>query len=155
MESPFAKSNTIVFYLEPILNTYYKSYQNIITLNTMPPGPLANLVSYMSAPKLSAYQQFGVFSSPTAAPGNCVHVLLRYPKNGVNQRPSFKNVDYFMTAEDIPSVLSYLVENGYTIESDLSKILHRSNIGFGGVSQSRLSGNRKMICIASYRHNNA
>ena len=55
-----------------------------------------------------------------------------------------------MTAEDIPSVLSYLELNSYTIEKDMSKILQRSNIGIGGVTQSRLSGNRKMICVIKY-----
>jgi len=36
-DSPFANTNSlIVLYLEPYLNTFYKSYQNIITLNAMP-----------------------------------------------------------------------------------------------------------------------
>lgn len=150
MESPFDNDSTIVFYLEPFLNTYHKSYQNIITLNTIPKGPLSDLVTSMSLPKLSSYQQFSVFSSPNSVPGNCANVLLRYPKNTPFGRPSMKNVDSFMTAEDIPAVLSYLSSNGYTIQTDLSKILQRANIGIGGNTQSRLSGNRKMICIATY-----
>ena len=42
--------------------------------------------------------------------------------------------------------------NGYTIEKDLSEIMQKANIGFGGVSQNRLSGNRKMICMATYNN---
>jgi hypothetical protein len=152
MESPFTNNSTIVFYLEPILNSYHKSYQNVITVSSIPTGPLADMVSSMSVPKLSSYQQFGVFSSPTSVPGNCVNVLLRYPKHTANGRPSLKNTDSFMTAEDIPSVLSYLLVNGYTIEKDLSEIMQKANIGFGGVSQNRLSGNRKMICMATYNN---
>jgi|UniRef100_A0A6C0ITA4 hypothetical protein len=142
MESPFAQSNTIVFYLEPILNSYHKSYQNIITVSSIPPGPLSELVASMSLPKLSPFQQISTFASPH----NCVNVLLRYP----NRRPSMKNTDSFMTTEDIPAVLSYLSTNGYTIEKDLSDIMQKANIGFGGTTPSRLSGNRKMICIANY-----
>ena len=152
MESPFTNNSTIVFYLEPILNSYHKSYQNVITVSSIPTGPLADMVSSMSVPKLSSYQQFGVFSSPTSVPGNCVNVLLRYPKHTTIGRPSLKNTDSFMTAEDIPSVLSYLLVNGYTIEKDLSEIMQKANIGFGGVSQNRLSGNRKMICMATYNN---
>lgn len=153
MESPFVNNSTIILYLEPMLNTYYKSYQNVITLSDIPKGPLSDLVTSMSFPKLSSYQQFGVFSSPTSVPGNCANILLRYPKNTPLGRPSMKNVDSFMTAEDIPSVLSYLELNGYTIEKDMSKILQRANIGIGGVTQSRFSGNRKMICVVSYNKN--
>ena len=151
MESPFSKPSTIVFYLEPILNTYYKSYQHIITVNSIPSGPLSNLVATMSAPKLSPFQQFGVFSSPTSVPGNCVNVLLRYPKTSSNAKPSLKDVDSFMTAEDIPSVFSYLQANGYTIETGLTELMQKSGIGFGGVSESRLSGKRRMICMATFQ----
>lgn len=149
MESPFTKSNTFVFYLEPILNSYHKSYQNIITVSSIPPGPLNDLVASMSLPKLSPFQQIGTFASPY----NCVNVLLRYPKTHINGRPSMKDTDSFMTTEDIPAVLSYLSSNGYTIDKDLSYIMQKANIGFGGTSDSRLSGNRKMICIANYSGN--
>jgi hypothetical protein len=150
MESPFSSSNTIVFYLEPILNSYHKSYQNIITVSSIPPGPLSDLVASMSLPKLSPFQQIGTFASPVSAPYNCVNVLLRYPKSHINGRPSMKNTDSFMTTEDIPAVLSYLLSNGYTIEKDLSDIMQKANIGFGGTADNRPSGNRKMICIANY-----
>lgn len=153
MESPFSTSNTIVFYLEPILNSYHKTYQNIITVSSIPPGPLSDLVASMSLPKLSPFQHVGTFTPPVTAPYNCVNVLLRYPKTLVNHRPSMKNIDSFMTMEDIPSVLSYLSSNGYTIEKDLSDIMQKANIGFGGTSVNRMSGNRKMICIANYSGN--
>ena len=146
MESPFASSSTIVFYLEPILNSFDKTYQQIITLNVHPKGPLSELVSTISPPKLSPFQQFG----PMASPDNCTHALMRYPKRGQNSRISMKDNDYFMTADDIPSVFSYLVDNGYTIEKDLTHMMQTSSIQMGGISNSRLSGNRKMICMASY-----
>ena len=140
MESPFATANSsVVLYLEPLLNTYCKTYQNVITLSSIPSGPLADLVTPISSAKLSPFQD---------SVGSCVFVLLRYPKNVCGGgRPSFKNSDYFMGADDIPSVFSYLQSNGYSIDTDLTKMLNKSRITIGGVSETRFSGDRKMICM--------
>jgi len=148
MESPFATANTtVVLYLEPYLNTYYKSYQNIITLSAMPTGPLAQLVSSISSPKLSPFQECSPFSSAS----HCTFILQRYPTNqpsyGAGGRHSVKNTDFFMGAEDIPSVFSYLQQNGYSIDTSLTKMLFKSNINVGGNSDNT---SRKMICMIQY-----
>jgi hypothetical protein len=151
MESPFAKSNgSFVLYLEPVLNTYYKTYQSIITLNTMPSGPLADLVTAINMPKLSPFQEFGQFSTPNfGRGGGCTYVLLRYPKSACGISGNIgKNIDMFMGADDIPSVLAYLNSHGYKVDVSLSKMLFKSRINVGGVSETRLSGDRKMICMA-------
>jgi hypothetical protein len=56
MESPFKNHSSVVMYLEPYLNSFTKNYQNIITLSDMPNGPLSNMVSTISSPKLSPFQ---------------------------------------------------------------------------------------------------
>ena len=145
MTSPFSNSSSIVFYLEPVLNPYEKTYMQIITLNSIPNGPLADLVSQIHVPKLSTYQQF--HSSIPAH--NCVYDLSRYPTT-TGQKANFNNPDSFMYADDIPSLFSYLTENGYTIQDNLTDLMFKSKLNLGGISQSRLSGNRKMICFALY-----
>jgi hypothetical protein len=150
MESPFAKSNTtFVLYLEPVLNTYYKTYQNIITISTMPSGPLADMVTMINTPKLSPFQEFGQFSTPNFGRGfGCTYVLLRYPKYACGFSGGVgKNIDYFMGADDIPSVLAFLNSNGYNVDTGITKMLFKSRITIGGVSETRLSGDRKMICM--------
>ena len=144
MESPFSNHNTIVFYLEPVLNPIHKSYQQIITLDAIPQGPLSDMVSPISVPKLSTFQSFHTLASPQS----CVYALLRYPKN--SYKANFKNPDSFMTADDIPSLFSYLLSNGYTIQEDLSNLMFKSKINIGGLGQNRVSGNRKMICFATF-----
>jgi len=148
MESPFYKNNSasVIMYLEPYLNTYYKSYQNIITLSCMPKGPLAEMVTMISSPKLSIFQNPSTFYSN---PHNCMYVLLRYPKHACGGRPSIKMNDYFMNSDDIPAVFSYLIANGYRIDTDFTKMLYKSRVVIGGVNESRLSGDRKMICMFS------
>jgi hypothetical protein len=135
MESPFyGQNSTVIMWTEPYLNSYYKSYQNIITFSCMPPGPIADMVIPMKTPRLSVFQEPGPFYSN---PFNCTYVLLRYPKKTV---PGIKSTDYFMCADDIPAVFSYLRANGYQIDSTLR------HYGVGGVSESKLSGHRKYIC---------
>lgn len=159
MESPFSQfknNSTFVLYLEPILNPYYKSYQNIITLDRMPGGPLADLVSMVNLPKLSPFQEAGVFSSPNlgrALGGSCVYVLMRYPNINIGTTSfNWKTTDGFMGADDIPSIFGYLKANGYTIDTDITKMLFKSKVDIGGVSEKRFSGNRKLICIVGGTH---
>ena len=160
-QSPFANlgtcsgsggSTSVVLYLEPIMNSYYKNYQNIITLNAMPAGPIQDMVVPMSMPKLSEFQSASAFSSYQSN-NQCTFVLLRYPKNSSSSYSSvktFKNSDAFMGADDIPAVLSYLQSNGYTIDTSITKMLFKSRAVIGGVAESRMSGDRKMICMVSY-----
>jgi len=149
MESPFAKhgsGSTFVLYLEPILNPYLKSYQNIITVDRMPYGALADMVTMVNLPKLSPFQEAG-FGFGRSLNGSCVHVLLRYPKNACGF--NWKNSDIFMGADDIPSVLGYLRANGYVVDTDLTKLMFKSRVEVGGVSERRFSGDRKVICFVS------
>jgi hypothetical protein len=154
-ESPFypsgGESGTFVLYLEPILNPYYQSYQNIITLNVMPPGPLCEMVTMINVPKLSPFQAAAAYASPFYTGENCIFVLLRYKRSKIGGVGSgaFKNAESFMGADDIPAVFSYLLKKGYTIDTSLSKMMYQSRVEIGGVSDSRLSGDRKMIAMVT------
>jgi hypothetical protein len=137
MESPFASTNTFVLYLEPIRDAFTQTYRNIITVSSMPPGPLYNMVSPMSYDKLSPFQ--------SNHSSGCIHVLRRYSAGAYSK----KNADYFMEAEDIPSVISYLRQNGYTIDTETPMILHNSSISLGSTNENQPSRNRKFICMCS------
>jgi hypothetical protein len=137
MESPFASTNTFVLYLEPIRDTFTQTYRNIITVSAMPPGPLNGMVSAMSYDKLSPFQS-------NYSPG-CMYVLRRY-SNGTYSK---KHSDYFMDADDIPSVISYLRQNGYTIDTDITTMLYKSPITMGSPTDDHHSRSRKMICMCS------
>ena len=145
MESPFytsnQTSNTVILYLEPILNTYYKTYTNILTVSHMPPGPLSGLIFPIRPEKLSPFQSPGI----SGAFPQCTYAVGKY-----RMRPIMSNIDTFMTAEDIPAVFGYLEANGYMIDRSLTHMLFDSKVDLGGVANNRYSGNRKMICMFSY-----
>lgn len=146
MESPFSTANTsFVLYLEPIRISLQKTYQDIITVSTIPAGPLSNMVKPMSFEKLSPFQQTGALFNGFG----CTNVLLRYPKGNANGL-SIKNHEIYMTKDDIPSVFSYLQSNGYTVDTNMTKLMFKSRVSMGGVSETRLSGDRRMICMVTY-----
>jgi len=157
MESPFAKysqggsSCTFVLYLEPILNPYFKTYQNIITVDQIPSGPLGDMIALIHLPKLSSFQEAGVFSSPNFGRGfggSCLYALTRYSTKVIGF--NWKTADAFMGADDVPSVLGFLKAKGYTIDTELTKMILESRVEVGGVSDRRFSGDRKVICFVSY-----
>ena len=152
MESPFhpMKNRMVTLYLEPYLNTYYQTYQNILTVSGRPEGPLSAMVSPISISKsfsrLSPFQEGSLLLNPN---DGCILVLTRYPCHG-GGASGIKQADWFLGVDDIPSVLSYLTANGYSIETELTKLLFKTPLGGGGHGHS-LSGNRKMICMFQYQ----
>lgn len=155
----FSNSNkTTVMYLEPILNSYYKTYHNVITLSNVPDGPIAEMISTMSSPKLSEFQTASPFyggggfgRNPFA---NCMHVLMKYPVGKgmvANGYSAFiRNTDAVANSDDIPAILSYLMENGYKVDTQLTRMLQTSEVNIGGPAENRFSGKRKMICFFTY-----
>ncbi len=147
--SPFvASGSSFSLYLEPMLNSYWKSYMQVITLNTMPDGALRDLVMSVNFPKLSPFQEPG--NSPFYTGSNCVLCLMRYPVGAIGgSGAAFRMGDAFMGADDIPSVLSFLEMNGYNVQIALTNMLFEGEVPVGGVSESRLSGNRKLIAMVT------
>lgn len=139
------KSGTFVLYLEPILNTYFQAYQNVITISHIPEGPLRPLVYTINAAKLSPFQGASIYASPFYDGNNCTHVILRYHAENF----SWKNSDIFMGKDDIPAIFSFLLEKGYQISTDLTRMLFDSRIDMGGQADRRLTGDRKMICLVT------
>lgn len=135
-----ANNGSIFFsiYVEPYLNSYFQTYQNIITLDSMPAGPLRKMVARISSSKLSPFQQVSPFSDNVFG---CKFALMRYPcVNGF----SIKYKDSFMIDVDLPAILNYLIMNGYVIDTDTTRILQKS--GIGNIQSDGYSGKRTLVC---------
>lgn len=142
-ESPFEKyqHKTVVLYVEPLLDTFNKTYISALTLNAMPEGPIANMVRLYNSPNLSPFQ---TFTNVSYNSNNCTYIIMKYP-NG--NKSNSKN---WMTSDDIPAVFSFLEANNYKINISLSKLINHSQVNLGGVSQTKQSGNRRMVCMFSF-----
>lgn len=148
MESPFypsgstasTTSGSFTLYLEPILDSYSQTYRQVITLSSMPPGPLASMVKIMSLPKLSPFVSYTNNQSELGF--GCSYILMRYPNS--HSHPNKKTFDY-MYSEDIPAVFSYLTNNGYTIDNSITKMMNGSRILVGSGSNDK-----RLICFVSF-----
>ena len=138
-ESHFEKyqHKTVMLYVEPLLDTYNKTYVSALTLNTMPEGPLQELVKVYNTPKLSTFQ---TFTNTINRSDNCTYIIMKYP-NG-NKAISTN----WMLSDDISAVFSYLQANDYNIDISLTKLINRSKDGYS-VCQT---GNRRVVCMFSF-----
>jgi len=148
MESPFypstasTTSGSFTLYLEPILDSYSQTYRQVITLSSMPLGPLANMVKIMSLPKLSPFVSY--LDQRSEFGFGCSYILMRYPNCNSHSRK--KGSDY-MYSEDIPAVFSYLTNHGYTIDNSVTKMMNGSRVL---VSTNGNTGDKRLICFVSY-----
>jgi hypothetical protein len=93
-------------------------------------------------------------SDPASFPESRLQLVRRglqtYPKTACNNGAiNWKHPDIFMGADDIPALFGYLKKNGYTVDTDLTKMMFKGPVTIGGPSQSRFSGDRKMICMVT------
>jgi|TARA_B100001057_G_C22471746_1_gene802940 hypothetical protein len=112
----------------PYLDEYNKKYKQIITVNSMPSGELSNYVKKVNFPKLSPFKENTSCSSYKC----CNYVIC-----------DFNNKSKFMCVDDIPSLFTFLYENNYTINTELTKILTKGDV--------KLTD--KVLCLFSYNEN--
>jgi hypothetical protein len=101
-----------------------EEYNNIITINLFPKGPLGKIVRRIKANKLSSFTD-----NYTNRYGNgceCEYALLSLCGLGVGS--GYDCGEKLMTANEIPNLFSFLLSNGYKIDTSLTKMMNSSNI---------------------------
>jgi hypothetical protein len=101
----------------PYLNTNTKEYCNIVTINQMPKGPLSKAVRRVNFPPLSQFK--GVYNSCN----NCGLALLSMDMCN-------NKCNGLMSTDEVPNLFSYLVTNGYKIDTSVTKMMNQSSIRF-------------------------
>ena len=125
------KSSTFTLTSQPYLDEYNKCYKNIITVNTVPEGPLKKFVRQLKLPKLSPFQVEG----PCSPIEKCTLALM-------NVIPCMQNCrNNLMTPNEMPNLISFLLSNGYQIETQLTNMINQSD--------NRLT-DKKMVMIVTY-----
>jgi hypothetical protein len=110
MENPFDIVSNKVFalYLEAILEPFTQEYKTVVSLDTMPDGPISQCVFHAKPRELS------IFRNPYET--KCKYYLTKYPSTKT-----------YMDRDDIPKIYSYLEANGYTIDKNLTKLYKENN----------------------------
>tara|TARA_Y100000816_G_C26092550_1_gene577590 strand:+ start:1891 stop:2247 length:357 start_codon:yes stop_codon:yes gene_type:complete len=109
----------------PYLDEYNKEYKQIITINSLPNGELLNYVKKVNLPRLSPFKKNNGCCSSKC----CSYVLC-----------DLNNTSQFMCIDEIPSLFTFLYENNYSINTDLTKLMTDSDV--------KLSD--KILCLFSY-----
>jgi hypothetical protein len=87
--------------LEPILTN--NEYHDVLTIDHVPSGPIIDMVRQIRTQDLSIFEQ-GTKRPP------CKYVLIHPTDN------------QYLTKEDIPFMFSYLLESGYTVDTQMTKL---------------------------------
>jgi len=101
----------------PFYDTRQQQYTKILCVNAAPTGPLAARVQLIRPPRLSGLNQM---------PNTCVHALT--------------SCSGYMTPDDLPELFAFLVSNGYTVDTGLTKLAAKHQSSAAGA----------LVCIISY-----
>ena len=115
--------NTFTITSQPFYNQYNKCYTNILTLNVEPNGPLKKIVRRIQFPKLSPFQ----VESPCNKIQKCGLVLLSLNNDCGYGYGYGYDCDY-MSPNEVPDLITYLLSNGYQIETQITNMLNQSEV---------------------------
>jgi hypothetical protein len=133
------ESKTISLFSQPYLDEYNKCYKNIVTLNLRPQGPLDELVKFIKFPQLSEFKQQGSCNKIK----QCGYALMTLDSDNYNAGCGKFGED-LMVVDEVPNLISFLVSNGYSVDTSITKMFNQSEIRF-----HQDMGN-KLICFVTY-----
>jgi len=126
---------TFIITSQPFYDQYNQCYKNIMMVNIEPRGPLRQLVRRTKLPRLcpfsTSYKREGL-CNPIA---QCDLALQSLRKKGfgfdrLNGRGCCKvnsSCD-LMTPDEIPDLITFLIGNGYQIETQITNMLNQSEL---------------------------
>ena len=109
----------------PYYDSIVQEYTNILILNQSATGPLQQITKRVTLNKLSPFEA----NTNICRKPNCVI--------GVTQ---LNDTNQLMCIDQLPELFEFLVNNGYTIDTSVTKILQKTNV--------KMTGN--LICMIQY-----
>jgi len=98
---------TYAIFSTPYYDTFEERYKNILTINKSPTGELVKLIRQIKFFQLSPFKSIK-------------RVICGY---GI-----YLNGTTLATVDDIPELFSFLTMNGYTIDTNLTKMMNDSDV---------------------------
>ena len=131
---------TYTLFSRPYLDTYTKNYKNIVTINLQPKGPLSQFVRPIRFPPLSQFK-FPSSNYNNNRRGQTCGLALS------TLNPFFNNNKFgqgLMVVDEVPDLFSFLLSNGYKIDTSLTKMMNGSDIRF------QIENSNKVIAFITY-----
>ena len=121
----------------PFYDARRQQYTKILCINAVPvAGALAARVKTVRPPRLS-----GLSGLSCNGDDKCIHALLA--------TGSASYCDY-MTPEQLPELFAFLVTNGYTVDTGLTKLAAKHQPGGGGCFSNANANANSLVCLISY-----
>ena len=121
---------------QPYLDRVNQCYTNIIMINRVPEGPLHPFVQRVHLTPLSPFQCYQNGCEPLQ---KCGLALINI---GHNVSSAYRNkCNSWMTPNEILDLFSFLLSNGYRIDTSITKMMNNSDI--------KLT-NKNILCFFSY-----
>ena len=107
----------------PFYDERYQCYKKIIRINKFPTGALKQIVKRVRSPRLS---RFDVYNNNGGNSCGCNSNTFNPPCILVVCNPNAPN--HFLTVDELPDLMTFLANNGYTIDTSITKMLMKSNV---------------------------
>jgi hypothetical protein len=139
-------NNTISLFSQPYYDPCSQCYLNIVTSNLPPRGPLLKLSRRVKLYPLSEFKQYNNCGSQLQSCGLGFRSLrfldgfCNY--NGTNNSYSCSEL---MTVNEIPDLFSFLLSNGYTIDTRITKMMNQSSIRYN------TNNSNELIALITYQ----
>ncbi len=115
--------------IQPYYDYVNQCYKNILVLNNEPTGPLKSIVKKINPPKLSEFNYY-TYNDKCCYKQKCIYAIC-----------DINNHHDFMCVDDIPNLFEYLINNGYKIDTSITKMLQNSPVKL----------TQPLICLISYK----
>ena len=137
--------NTTNLFLENYYDFHNTSYYQILTLNTVPNGPLKNYIKQISIKNTSRINM---------AKNYCSYVITKNILNNTSNSniTNFINNKFnYCTIEDITQVYDFLINNNYIINNELTNII-KSFLSANSSLENQLTiiNNKKLLLCFNY-----
>ena len=113
-------SKTFTITSETYYDPFIQQYSNILVINIGPQGPLGRFVTRLNNTRLSPFNRNNYMNNY-----NCCRLALL--KIGINGCCSGIRSP-LMTPDEIPDLISWLLGNGYQIETQITNMLNQSEL---------------------------
>jgi hypothetical protein len=126
------QSKSTSLFSRPYYDPYKQCYQNIVTINLFPEGPLSTIVRKITFPPLSPFKE----------PNNCQR---RINNCGLALTTlDFQGCNNLMCVDEVPDLISYLLSNGYKVDTNISQMFNTSDVRFD------TNNANQFICFITY-----
>lgn len=134
--------NTISLFSQPYYDTSSQCYLNIVTMNLPPQGPLNKLTRRI---KLNPLSEFKESSNCTRLQTCGLGLLsLRFLDGFVGYNNPRSCCD-LMTVDEVPDLFTFLLSNGYTINTSITKMMNQSSIRY------KTNNSNEFIALITYQ----